>query len=48
MIIILLLLTFILILIGIIFQNIRDRKLLNTVTKSHRGTRTERLMVLKL
>ena len=48
MIIILLLLTFILILIGIISQNIRDRKLLNTVTKSHRGTRTERLMVLKL
>lgn len=38
----------ILILIVIIYQNIYDRKLLETVTKTHRGTLTERLMVLKL
>lgn len=39
---------FILIAIAIIYKNIQDKKLLNTVTKSHRGTRTERLMVLQL
>ncbi len=38
----------VLILIVIIYQNIHDQKLLETVTKTHRGTRTERLMVLKL
>jgi hypothetical protein len=38
----------VLILIVIIYQNIQDQKLLETVTKTHRGTRTERLMVLKL
>jgi hypothetical protein len=32
----------------IIYQNIQDVKLLKTVTKLNRGTRTERLMVLKL
>lgn len=42
------LITFALFLIAIIYQYIKDRKLLETVTKSHRGTRTERLMVLKL
>jgi len=36
------------IVIAIIYQYIKDRKLLNTVTKNYRGTRTERLMVLKL
>ena len=38
----------ILIPIVIIYQNIQDQKLLATVTKKHRGTRTEQLMVLKL
>lgn len=38
----------VLILIVIIYQNIRDQKLLKTVTAVHRGTRTERQMVLKL
>lgn len=37
-----------LILIVIIYRNIQDQKLLETVTKNHRGTRTEREMVLKL
>jgi hypothetical protein len=37
-----------LILISIIYQYINDQKLLKTVTKNYRGTRTERLMVLKL
>ena len=37
-----------LILILVIYQNIQDQKLLKTVTKTHRGTRTERLMILKL
>jgi hypothetical protein len=37
-----------LILVVIIYQNIQDQKLLKTVTKTHRGNRTERLMVLKL
>jgi hypothetical protein len=41
-------LTLIFILFWILYQNIQDKKLLNTVTKSHRGNRTERLMVLKL
>jgi len=36
------------IVIAIIYQYIKDRKLLNTATKNYRGTRTERLMVLKL
>lgn len=37
------------ILVGfIIFRKIRDNKLLNTVTKSNRGTRSERDLVLKL
>ena len=31
-----------------IFLYIRDKKLLETVTKSHRGTKTERKLVLKL
>ena len=31
-----------------IFRKIRDKKLLETVTKSNRGTRTERDLVLKL
>lgn len=31
-----------------LFSKIRDRKLLKTVTKSNRGTRTERKLVLKL
>ncbi|QKJ62840.1 nuclease-related domain-containing protein [Flavobacterium sp. M31R6] len=31
-----------------IFFNIRDKKLLETVTKFHRGTKTERKLVLKL
>ena len=31
-----------------IFCYIRDKKLLETVTKSHRGTKTERKLVLKL
>lgn len=44
---ILLILSF-LILVLIIYQNIQDLKLLLTVTKLNRGTRTERLMVLKL
>lgn len=35
-------------LIFIIYQNIQDLKLIKTVTKLNRGTRTERLMVLKL
>ena len=35
-------------LILIIYQNIQDLKLIKTVTKLNRGTRTERLMVLKL
>lgn len=43
-----LLILFFLILVLIIYQNIQDLKLLKTVTKSNRGTRTERLMVLKL
>jgi len=43
-----LLITFAVFLVVIIYQYIQDRKLLKTVTKSHRGTRTERLMVLKL
>lgn len=38
----------VLILIFIIYQNIQDQKLLKTVTKNHRGTHTERRMVLKL
>lgn len=38
----------VLILIVIIYQNFQDKKLLETVTKNYRGTRTERLMVLKL
>lgn len=39
----------IIILVGfIIFRKIRDSKLLNTVTKSNRGTRSERDLVLKL
>lgn len=46
--IILLSVIFTLVLVAFIYQNIQDRKLLNTVTKSHRGTRTERLMVLYL
>jgi hypothetical protein len=41
-------LTLIFILFWILYRNIQDKKLLNTVTKSHRGNRTERLMVLKL
>lgn len=40
--------TFVLILFLVIYLKIQDQKLLETVTKSHRGTRTERLMVLKL
>ena len=32
----------------VIFKKIRDKKLLETVTKSNRGTRTERDLVLKL
>ncbi len=32
----------------VIFIKYRDKKLLETVTKSHRGTRTERALVLKL
>ena len=32
----------------VIFRKIRDKKLLETVTKSNRGTRTERDLVLKL
>lgn len=32
----------------VIFLYIRDKKLLETVTKSHRGTKTERKLVLKL
>lgn len=31
-----------------LFREIRDKKLLETVTKSNRGTRTERALVLKL
>lgn len=38
----------ILTIILIIYQNVQDKKLLETVTRSYRGTRTERLMVLKL
>ena len=38
----------VLFLILIIYQNIQDKKLLETVTKGQRGTRTEREMVLKL
>ena len=37
-----------LVLMVMLYQNSQDRKLLETVTKSHRGTRTEREMVLKL
>lgn len=37
-----------LILFLIIYQNIQDQKLIKTVTKPNRGTRTERIMVLKL
>ena len=32
----------------VIFLKIRDRKLLHTVTKSNRGTKTERALVLTL
>lgn len=39
---------FVLVFGAIIYQEIYDLKLLKTVTKPHRGTRTERLMVLKL
>jgi hypothetical protein len=35
-------------LILVIYRKIQDQKLLETVTKAHRGTRTEREMVLKL
>ncbi len=45
---ILLVLILIVIIYVIIYQNIQNQKLLQTVTKTHRGTRTERLMVLKL
>lgn len=31
-----------------LYQNIKNKKLLETVTKTHRGTRTERQLVLKL
>ena len=31
-----------------LFLYIRDKKLLETVTKSHRGTKTERELVLKI
>jgi|SRR5690606_32044229 len=37
-----------LVLVFFVYQKIRDQKLLKTVTKPNRGTRTERLMVLKL
>jgi hypothetical protein len=41
---------FILLFLGffVIFSNIRDKRLLETVTKTNRGTRTERELVLKL
>lgn len=45
---IILLIILALVLIAIIYKKLQDQKLLETVTKSHRGTRTERLMVLKL
>jgi hypothetical protein len=40
--------TFLLVGFFVIFNKIRDKKLLKTVTKSNRGTRTERDLVLKL
>lgn len=42
------LILFVLILFLVIYRKVQDKKLLMTVTKSYRGTRTERLMVLKL
>ncbi len=39
---------FALFLVVFAYQNIQDRRLLKTVTKPHRGTRSERLMVLSL
>lgn len=46
--ILVILIGFVLIVITVIYQKIQDIKLLKTVTKRYRGTRTERLMVLKL
>jgi hypothetical protein len=43
-----LLLIIALIVFAIIYKDLQDQKLLETVTKSHRGTRTERQMVLML
>lgn len=43
-----LLLIIALIVVAIIYKDVQDQKLLETVTKSHRGTRTERQMVLML
>ncbi len=40
--------TFLLAILVYLFLLLRDRKLLETVTKSHRGTKTERELVLKL
>jgi hypothetical protein len=37
-----LLLIIALIVVAIIYKDVQDQKLLETVTKSHRGTRTER------
>ncbi|MBF0695387.1 MAG: NERD domain-containing protein [Flavobacterium sp.] len=46
--VIVLITTFLLVLVTVIYQNIQDNKTLKTVTKLHRGTRTERLMILQL
>ncbi|MDN3676291.1 nuclease-related domain-containing protein [Flavobacterium paronense] len=44
----LLLIIFVLVFSAIIYDEINNLKLLKTVTKPHRGTRTERVMVIKL
>lgn len=39
---------FLLVVVVVIFRKVRDKKLLETVTKSNRGTKTERDLILKL